>query len=105
MNERWWMGLITLQRDTIDQHSTSRASFDVAWLIVRNKKPNTIGEELVKPATVKMAEIMCGQKEAMRLRSVPLSARAVKERISICRKCEETSDFFNQREETLCYST
>jgi hypothetical protein len=29
----------------------------------------TIGEELVKPAALKMAEIMCGQKEAMKLNS------------------------------------
>jgi hypothetical protein len=55
----------------------------VAWLIARKKKPQTIGQELVKPAAVKMAEIMCGQKEAMRLNSVPLSAKSVKERISI----------------------
>ena len=55
----------------------------MAWLIARNKKPYTIGEELVKPAAVRMAEIVCGQKEAMQLGSVPLSARVVKERISI----------------------
>ena len=68
---------------TFDQRSASRASFEVAWLIARNKKPYTIGEDLVKPAAVKMAEIMCGQKEAKKLNSVPLSARIVKERISI----------------------
>lgn len=68
---------------TFDQRSASRASFEVAWLIARNKKPYTIGEDLVKPAAVKMAEIMCGQKEAKKLNSVPLSARIVEERISI----------------------
>ena len=56
---------------TFDQRSASRASFEVAWLIARNKKPYTIGEDLVKPAAVKMAEIMCGQKEAKKLNSVP----------------------------------
>ncbi|XP_026481096.1 SCAN domain-containing protein 3-like [Ctenocephalides felis] len=66
-----------------DQRSASRASLEVAWLIARNKKPYTIGEDLVKPAAVKMAEIMCGQKEAKKLNSVPLSARIVKERISV----------------------
>lgn len=60
---------------TFDQRSASRASFKVAWLIARNKKPYTIGEDLVKPAAVKIAEIMCGQKEAKKLNSVPLSAR------------------------------
>lgn len=55
----------------------------MAWLIARNKKPYTIGEELVKPAALIMAEIMCGQKEAKKLNSVPLSAKVVKERNSI----------------------
>ncbi|XP_023720331.1 protein FAM200A-like [Cryptotermes secundus] len=70
-------------RSTFDQRSASKASFEVAWLIARNKKPHTIGEQLVKPAALKMAEIMCGQKEAAKLNSVPLSAKVVKERISI----------------------
>lgn len=60
-----------------DQRSASRSSFEVAWWIARNTK------DLVKLAAVKMAEIMCGQKEAKKLNSVPLSARIVKERISI----------------------
>lgn len=68
---------------TFDQRSASRASFEVAWLIARNKKQYTIGKDLVKPAAVKMAEIMCGQKEAKKQNSVPLSARIVKEQISI----------------------
>jgi hypothetical protein len=38
---------------------------------------------LDKPAAVKMAVIMCGQKEAMRLNSVPLSAKVVQETNSI----------------------
>lgn len=69
-------------RGTFDQRSAAKASFEVAWLIARNKKPHTIGEVLVKPAAVKMAEIMLGQKEAMKLNSVPLSAKVVKDRIS-----------------------
>ena len=60
-----------------------KASFEVAWLIDRNKKPYTIGEDLIKPAAVKMAEIMCGQKEEKKQNSVPLSARTVKERFSM----------------------
>ncbi|XP_035214636.1 protein ZBED8-like [Stegodyphus dumicola] len=68
---------------TFDQRSASRASFELAWLIARNKKPYIIGEDLAKPAAVKMAEIMCGQKEAKKLNSVPLSASIVNERISV----------------------
>ena len=57
-----------------DQRSTVMASFKVAWLIARNKKPHTIGEGLIKPVALKMAEIMCGQKVAKQLNSVSLSA-------------------------------
>ena len=70
-------------RSTFDQRSASKASFEVAWLTARNKKPHTIDEQLVKPAALKMAEIMCGQREAAKLNSVPLSEKVVKERISI----------------------
>ena len=68
---------------TFDQRSAAIASFEVAWLVARNKKPHTIGEDLIKPAAVKMAEIMCGQKVAKQMNTVPLSARVIKERISI----------------------
>ncbi|XP_068250240.1 protein FAM200B-like [Palaemon carinicauda] len=40
-----------------DQRSAAIASFEVAWLVARNKKPHTIGEDLIKPAAVKMADI------------------------------------------------
>ncbi|XP_072392188.1 protein FAM200C-like [Diabrotica undecimpunctata] len=63
--------------------SASRTTFEVAWLIARNKKPFTIGKDLVKPTAVKIVEIMCGQKEAKKLNSLPLSARIVKDRIFI----------------------
>ncbi|XP_068235516.1 protein FAM200C-like [Palaemon carinicauda] len=66
-----------------DQCSAAIARFEVALLVARNKKPHTIGEDLIKPTAVKMAEIMCGQKVAKRLNTVPLSARVIKERISI----------------------
>ncbi|XP_072392116.1 protein FAM200C-like [Diabrotica undecimpunctata] len=84
---------------TFDQRSASRVSFKVAWLIAQNKKPYPIGEDLAKPATVKIAEIICGQKEAKKLNSVPLSARIVKERISTLEEnvtheqLDETTDF------------
>jgi hypothetical protein len=64
-------------------NTISKASFEVAWLIARNNKPYTIGGELDKTAALKMVEIMCGQKEAMKLNSVPLPAKVVKERIPI----------------------
>ncbi|XP_068243859.1 protein FAM200C-like [Palaemon carinicauda] len=45
-----------------------------------------------------MAEIMCGQKVSKLLNTIPLSARVIKERISIlAEKCEGTSDFFRKK--------
>ena len=45
-------------------------------------KPHTIHEVCVKPAALKIAGTMLGQKEAMKLNSVPLSAKVVIDRIS-----------------------
>ena len=36
------------------------ASFKVAYLIAKNKKPHTIGETLVMPCALEMVELMCG---------------------------------------------
>jgi hypothetical protein len=44
------------------------ASFEVSCLTVRNKKPHTIGETLLLPATMKMCEIMHGEKYAKLLK-------------------------------------
>ena len=37
------------------------ASYEVAYLIAKQAKPLTIGEKLVKPAALKMANIMLGK--------------------------------------------
>ena len=58
------------------------ASFECALLIAKTKKPHTIGETLIKPACVKMVEIMCGAQVASKLKTVPLSNNTVKERIN-----------------------
>uniref|UniRef100_A0A8C1S6R6 DUF4371 domain-containing protein n=1 Tax=Cyprinus carpio TaxID=7962 RepID=A0A8C1S6R6_CYPCA len=57
------------------------ASFECALLIAQSKKPHTIGETLLKPACVKMAEIMCGAQAASKLKTVPLSNNTIKHRI------------------------
>jgi hypothetical protein len=48
---------------------------------VPETRNHTIGEESVTPAALKITEIMCGQKEAMELNSVPLSVKVVKESV------------------------
>ena len=58
-----------------------RASFAVAWKIARAKASHTAGENLIKPASVEMARIMCGVAVANKLEMVPLSNDAMKRRI------------------------
>jgi hypothetical protein len=62
--------------------SALRASFYVAWEIVRAKASHTIGEKLIKPAALKMARIMCGDTVANKLAMVPLSNDTIRRRIN-----------------------
>ncbi|CAI9729287.1 Hypothetical predicted protein [Octopus vulgaris] len=48
-------------------------SYEVSYLIVKNKKPYTIGKELLLPATVKMVEILHGNNYGDEIRKIPLS--------------------------------
>jgi hypothetical protein len=38
------------------------ASFEVSYVLAKNKKPYTIGETLLFPAAMKMCDIMHGEK-------------------------------------------
>ena len=51
-----------------------KASYDVAYIIAKDKKPHTIGETLTKPAAVAISQIMHGDKIADEVKKVPLSA-------------------------------
>jgi hypothetical protein len=57
------------------------ASFEVSYLIAKNKKPHTIGEILLLPAATKMCEIMRGEKYGEALKTIPLSNNTVMRRI------------------------
>ena len=56
-----------------------QASYHVAKLIARKKKPKTIGESLLKPEC--LDRLMLGPKEVTELRKVLLSAYTIKRRI------------------------
>ena len=58
-----------------------RASLFVAWKIARAKAPHTAGENLIKPAAVKIARIMCGDAVAKKLAMFPSSKDSIKRRI------------------------
>ena len=64
-----------------DRRDASHASYEVAWLIARNKKPHTIVEELIKPAAEVMTRIMCGGEQAKKLELIPLSNDTITRRI------------------------
>ena len=49
------------------------ASYEVAYLIAKQGKPHTIGETQVKPAALKMANIMLGKAAENKLSQIPLS--------------------------------
>ncbi|CAH1968433.1 unnamed protein product [Acanthoscelides obtectus] len=43
----------------VSQHL--KASFEIAFMIAKQKKPHTIGEELIKPCILKVTQIILGQ--------------------------------------------
>ena len=57
-----------------------RASFFVSWKIAQEKVPRTAGENLIKPAAVKMAWILCGDAVTNKL-AILLSNDNIKWRI------------------------
>ena len=57
------------------------ASYEVAYLIAKQGKPHTIGEKLVKPAALKMANIMLGKAAENKLSQIPLSNGTISNKI------------------------
>ncbi|XP_075712853.1 protein FAM200C-like [Rhinoderma darwinii] len=58
-----------------------KASYEVAYLIAKQGKPHTIGETLIKPAVLKMANIMLGKEAEVKLSQIPLSNDTISDRI------------------------
>ena len=56
-------------------------SYEVAYLIAKQSKPHTIEEKLVKPAALKMANIMLGKAAENKLSEIPLSNDNISYRI------------------------
>ncbi|KRX35193.1 Protein ZBED8 [Trichinella murrelli] len=58
-----------------------KASYEIAMLIAKNKKPHTIGENLVKPCIVNAVKILLGDDMAKQFKNISLSDSTVKRRI------------------------
>jgi hypothetical protein len=54
------------------------ASFEVPYLIAKNKKPHTTGGTLMLPAAMKMCEIIHGQEYSRDLKTIPLFHNTVR---------------------------
>ena len=57
------------------------ASYEVSYLITKQGKPHTIGETLVKPAALKMANIMLEKAAEDKLSQIPLLNDTISSRI------------------------
>ena len=57
------------------------ASYEAAYQIVKSKKPYTVGEKLIRPCFVKIADIVLGKKAAKKLQQVSLSNDVIHNRI------------------------
>ena len=85
------------------------ASYEVSYCIAKNKKPFTIGDDLVLPAAIKMVEILHGRKYSGDIRKIPLSNDTVSNRISdiikdqliqLITRIKESPKFLIQLDET-----
>ncbi|KRZ48451.1 Protein ZBED8 [Trichinella nativa] len=55
-----------------------KVSYEIAMLIAKNKKPHTIGENLVKPCIVNAVKILLGDDMAKQFKNISLSDSTVK---------------------------
>ena len=66
-------------------HETNKnaieASYYVALEIAGQKKPHTIGENLIKPCSLKIVELMLGNNEKKKIAAVSLSNSTIQRRI------------------------
>jgi hypothetical protein len=53
-------------------HKTLLASFEISYLVAKNKKPHITGEALLLPKAIKMCEIMHDENYGQALKTVPL---------------------------------
>uniref|UniRef100_A0A671W871 DUF4371 domain-containing protein n=1 Tax=Sparus aurata TaxID=8175 RepID=A0A671W871_SPAAU len=84
------------ERAGSDLQRATEASFDCSLLIAKAKKPHSIGEQLIKPACLKIVERLCGPQVVAKLKAVPLSDNTVKSRID-----QMAADCQNQLHEKL----
>lgn len=57
---------------TIEYKSLLKASYLVVLQIAKNKKPYTIGEDLIKPCMLQAGEVVLGKQAVKKLKEIPV---------------------------------
>ena len=65
-------------KNMVVQDKSLKASYLIALQIAKNKKPYTIGENLIKPCMLQACEAVVGKQAVQRLKIIPMSANTVK---------------------------
>ena len=81
----------SLKNIIVEDKSLLKTSYLIALQIAKNKKPYTIGEDLINPCMLQACEAVLGKQAVQRLKVIPISANAVKRRIK-----EMADDIKNQ---------
>nr|CAI5824529.1 unnamed protein product [Callosobruchus analis] len=69
----------SLKRMRLDKSgSYYTASFEISFMIAKQKTPHTIGEELLKPRVLKATQIILGEDTEQQIKSVTLTNNLVK---------------------------
>ena len=71
----------SLKNMVVEDKSLLKASYLIALQIPKNKKPYTIGEDLIKPCMLQACEAILGKQAVQRLKIILMSANTVKRRI------------------------
>ncbi|CAH2008013.1 unnamed protein product [Acanthoscelides obtectus] len=77
----------------VSQHL--KTSLEIAFMTAKQKKPHTIGEELIRPCVLKATQIISGEDAEQKMKSISLSNNTVKRRIdeiSADIKCDKSTD-------------
>ena len=71
----------SLKNMVLEDKSLLKASYLIAIQIAKNKKPYTIGEDLIKLCMLQACEAVLGKQAVKRLKVISMSANTVKRRI------------------------
>ncbi|PZC74312.1 hypothetical protein B5X24_HaOG208004 [Helicoverpa armigera] len=63
--------------------SCLQASYKIAYRIARNKKPHTIGEDLIKPCLLDAVTLVIGEQHVAKIKQISLSNTTIHEHIFI----------------------